>query len=120
MGSDPQSYLQYQQEQASNLELEEYTLRQRKWSERVFNPGKRTIGITEHIKKEIDEIRADPNDYKEWIDIIILAIDGYWRAGGDPAKLMQNLRDKQRINFARKWPPNNSEDIPVLHDKSSE
>jgi len=36
-------------------------MRQREWSERTFGPGKRTGGITAHIAKELDEIRAARN-----------------------------------------------------------
>ena len=75
----------------------------------------RTIGITEHIKKEIEEIRANPSDVEEWIDVMILALDGYWRAGGTANLLMDHLLAKQAKNFSRKWPAPQAEDVPMEH-----
>jgi hypothetical protein len=96
-------------------EMTEYIRRQREWSERTFGPGKRTGGITAHIAKELDEIRAAPDDLMEWVDVIILACDGYWRAGGKPEYLMRLMREKQQKNMARKWPPPQPEDVAVEH-----
>lgn len=97
------------------MNLMGYVYRQIDWSMRTFGVGLRTVGVTEHIKKEIEEIRAEPADVKEWIDIIILAIDGYWRAGGQPADLEWFLIEKQLTNFKRQWPVAGSEDQPVEH-----
>lgn len=55
---------------------------QRRWSAATFGPGYRTAGILAHIRKELAEIEADPHDLEEWIDVILLAIDGFWRHGG--------------------------------------
>jgi hypothetical protein len=73
------------------------------------------MGILDHIRKELGEILDDPSDLDEWIDVLILAMDGYWRAGGTPSGLMQRLRNKQQVNFTRQWPEPVSEDIPVEH-----
>lgn len=78
------------------------------WSKKTFGPGRKTLGLTKHIEKECQEIREAAGQDEvlaEWIDIIILALDGYWRAGGEPHLLMAHLIRKQEINFARKWPP---------------
>jgi len=115
MGSDPQSFLQAQHDAIGAESLAEYVIDQRRWSQVTFGPGKRTRGITQHISKELDEIRAAPADISEWIDVIILAIDGYWRAGGDPHGLMQALRAKQAVNFSRRWQPTTSEDEATEH-----
>ena len=95
-----------------------YLNRQREWSERTFGPGRRTGGITAHIEKECAEIRADPNDRAEWIDVMILAMDGYWRAGGTPEELFSALKAKQAVNFARQWPDRLPEDQPMEHVRS--
>lgn len=92
-----------------------YLIRQRGFSERTFGAGLRTKGICAHIRKELTEIEAEPADLDEWIDVIILAIDGFWRAGGQPNELFERLRAKQTINFARKWPAPLPEDQPVEH-----
>ena len=95
--------------------MEDYIRRQAEWSSRTFGHGMRTIGITRHIEKELDEIRANPIDLEEWIDVIILAIDGFWRAGGKPEDLEWLLQQKQFKNFERSWPPPQSEDQPTEH-----
>lgn len=100
--------------------LEAYLLRQMGWSEEVFGEGLRTKGITAHIRKELEEIEAKPTDLEEWVDVIILALDGYWRHGGNPAHIMTHLQRKQDKNVARKWPKPVSEDLPVEHDRTGE
>lgn len=78
--------------------------RQRAWSRRVFGPGPRTQGVTDHIAKELDEIREAPFDVEEWVDVIILAFDGAWRAGGEPQQVIDAIKAKQAKNEARNWP----------------
>lgn len=96
-------------------DLQAYVIRQWDWSLRTFGPGKRTLGIVHHIRKELDEIVAEPTDLSEWIDVMILAMDGYWRHGGTPETIMADLRAKQSKNFGRKWPPPQSEDLATEH-----
>jgi hypothetical protein len=95
--------------------LESYLTRQWEWSARTFGPGRRTLGILQHIGKELKEIEAEPTDLSEWIDVVILAMDGFWRHGGNPADLLPGLLAKQRKNFARQWPMPESEDVAVEH-----
>ena len=95
--------------------LAEYVHRHREWSERTFGPGLKTIGITKHIEKECQEIRQNPTDLSEWVDVMILAMDGYWRHGGDAARLQNDLDAKQAINFSRRWPTVTRDDKPTEH-----
>lgn len=95
--------------------LTEYVRTQAEWSQQTFGWGHRTKGLTAHIRKELEEIEAAPNDLMEWIDVMILAFDGYWRAGGRHHELMSHLVVKQRQNMRRAWPPVGSEDKPVEH-----
>lgn len=92
--------------------------RQRKWSGETFGPGRRTLGIIEHIRKELLEIAADPDSLEEWIDVMILALDGYWRHGGKSYEMMELLIEKQRRNMARQWPAPTSQDRAVEHIRS--
>lgn len=78
--------------------------KQREWSEKTFGPGDRTIGIMAHIEREFQEILADPTDGKEWCDVVILALDGAWRAGMEPQEIIDWLIEKQDINEGRSWP----------------
>jgi len=96
-------------------DIREYNERQRQWSRATFGEGKRTLGILAHIRKELAEIDAKPDDLEEWIDVAILALDGYWRHGGEPADLMAHLQAKQDKNMARKWPAPGPDDEPTEH-----
>jgi len=86
------------------MDLVSHLVRQRAWSERTFGPGDRSEGIVDHIRKELREIEAAPGDLTEWIDIVILALDGAWRAGYDPEEIVAALQEKQTTNENRKWP----------------
>lgn len=99
--------------------LETYLERQREWSRKVFGSGKRTLGLLQHIEKEIVEVKQNPEDVMEWVDIIILALDGAWRAGYTPEQVAEALSKKQAINFARTWPNPVSEDMAVEHTRSA-
>ena len=78
--------------------------RQRKWSKATFGPGARTKGVVEHIRKELREIEADPSDIEEWIDVVLLGLDGAWRAGATPQQIIARLTAKQDKNEKRDWP----------------
>lgn len=78
--------------------------RQRDWSSKTFGPGPRTAGVVDHIRRELLEIEADPTDILEWIDVVILALDGAWRAGFQPQEIIDAIIAKQTKNEARKWP----------------
>lgn len=84
--------------------LLDHLRRQYEWSERTFGPGDNTAGVLDHIRKELKEIEANPRDVEEWIDVVILALDGAWRNGASPEKIVETLRAKQAKNEARKWP----------------
>lgn len=78
--------------------------RQRAWSAWTFGPGMNTHGIIDHIEKELVEIEEAPTDVTEWIDVIILALDGAMRAGHSPEDVIGALVAKQTKNESRKWP----------------
>jgi hypothetical protein len=78
--------------------------RQRAFSERTFGPGARTAGVIDHIRKELTEIEAAPNDLSEWIDVVLLALDGAWRAGFTPEQIAAGIAAKQARNETRTWP----------------
>jgi hypothetical protein len=102
------------------IQLILYIQRQRKWSRKTFGPGPRTIGIRNHILKELAEIIAEPTDLEEWIDVVILALDGAWRAGHNPATIVAMLERKQAINFKRKWPLPGPQDQATEHIRDQE
>jgi len=86
------------------LDLVAHLIRQIAFSERTFGPGQRTNGVLDHIRKELLEIEQDPTNLVEWIDVVILALDGAWRAGHTPTTIAQALVLKQARNESRQWP----------------
>ncbi len=100
----------------------QHLARQREWSTDTFGPGARTIGVLDHIRKELAEIEADPTDVYEWVDVIILAFDGAWRAGWEPQEILNAIIAKQILNENRTWPDWRamSEDQAIEHDRSGE
>lgn len=103
------------------FDLHAHLLRQRAFSESTFGPGPRAQGVIEHIRKELVEIEAEPQDLYEWIDVAILALDGAWRAGFTPSEIINALVAKQASNEAREWPDWRTapKDQPIEHVRSS-
>lgn len=91
--------------------------RQRLWSSNTFGPGDRHEGVRDHILKEIDEAVSDPS---EWVDVIILALDGAWRAGMKPQDIIDGVIAKQTRNERRTWPDwrDQPQDKAIEHDRS--
>lgn len=89
---------------AATFDLIAHLHRQREFSERTFGPGERTAGVTDHIEKEVREVRQKPHDLSEWIDLVLLSLDGAWRHGFTPEQIAAALDAKQTKNEARSWP----------------
>ena len=86
------------------MNLIKHINRQIIFSIRNFGPGKRTLGLIDHIKKELNEIQDAPDDLEEWIDVILLAIDGAWRSGHTDKKIVDGLDAKLLKNEKRTYP----------------
>jgi hypothetical protein len=94
-----------------NFNLLRHLQHQAAWSEQTFGPGERSVGICDHIRKELNEIAEAHEDcdwieveLEEWIDVVILAFDGAWRIGASPEQIIAALVAKQKKNEGRKWP----------------
>lgn len=86
------------------FDLVRHLHRQRDFSYRTFGPGPRTKGVIDHIRKELIEIEDAPLELEEWVDVILLALDGAWRAGYTPEDIADGIDGKQGRNEARTWP----------------
>lgn len=86
------------------MDFEDYIDKQIAWSTTTFGPGLRVHGLLDHISKELDEIASKPHDVSEWVDVVILALDGAWRSGHTSEQILKALEAKQVKNFSRQWP----------------
>lgn len=93
--------------------------RKNRWSQETFGPGERINGLCDHIIEELEEIKKDPSDIYEWVDVIFLALDGPARQGYSPEELAAAMEEKLKINKAREWPDWQElpEDVAVNHIK---
>jgi hypothetical protein len=100
----------------------DYVHEQNAWSFKTFGPGGNVDGLVKHIEKELDEVRQAPEDLEEWIDIIILAMEGAGRSGYSPQDVETMLAHKLKKNRKRQWP--DKKDIkpgqPIEHIKGGE
>lgn len=103
-----------------------YLNKQIAWSKATFGKGPRTSGIMDHIIKELGEVvEASYNndkeeELKEWVDVIILALDAAWRLGYSPVQVCKALMEKQDINKARKWGKDKGDGKAIEHIRSKD
>lgn len=115
------------------MNLFQHICRQIVFSRSTFGPGDREKGVIDHIRKELVEIENAPTPelkLKEWIDVIILAIDGAWRClsvtnGGNfdtvaAIRICDEIEAKQQKNENRVWPDWRTmpTDKAIEHDRS--
>ena len=97
------------------MNLQQHLIRQMAFSHSTFGPGDRMNGVVDHIRKELVEVEQANGDALEWVDVVILALDGLPRrlayAGGarrDPKEVAEiacnMIEGKQTRNEARNWP----------------
>ncbi|MFY1954931.1 dATP/dGTP pyrophosphohydrolase domain-containing protein [Achromobacter xylosoxidans] len=92
------------QASAKAFDFVAHLARQAEFSARTFGPGARVAGVCDHIRKELAEVEASGGDLKEWVDVIILGLDGAWRSGATPKQIIAAIVAKQAKNEARTWP----------------
>lgn len=89
----------------STFSLAAFFDEKKEWSLKTFGPGDRYTGVVEHIRSELKEIERNPSDLVEWVDVVLLAMDGAWRsARADGKAFTAALSAKQEKNVCRKWP----------------
>lgn len=109
------------------VSFEDHLKRQISFSKAVFGPGQRMKGLIAHIRKELYEIEEADNDPREWVDVVILGLDGLWRSlyERNPTAYTDDLAresvryiiEKQNKNESRDWPDwrTADEDKPIEH-----
>jgi len=104
------------------FDLHSHLNRQYEFSQRIFGPGTKTASVLDHIRKELVEIEKDPLDLEEWVDVIILALDGAMRTGRTSLEVIEALIAKQTKNEKRKWPDWRTidPDKAIEHDRSED
>lgn len=100
------------------MNLIDYIRRHIKWSRATFGRGKFTIRLVRHIRKELLEIEAAPTDLEEWIDVLILGLDGAWRAGYTAEEIAAMLEAKLKKNQSRVFLLPDDPNEPAEHDRS--
>lgn len=97
------------------MDLKQHLIRQMAFSHSTFGHGPRTCGVIDHISKELAEVEASGGHPSEWVDVVILALDGLTRAVAfqngprmDPDEVaglcVRQIAAKQTKNEARIWP----------------
>jgi len=108
------------------FDLVQHLRRQAEFSARTFGPGQRTQGVCNHIRKELIEVETDAaqgrDTLPEWVDVILLALDGAWRSGHSAEHVAAAIEAKQTINEARSWPDWRTADPnhPIEHDRAAD
>lgn len=89
-----------------DFDIKKFLEQRQAFSEKTFGPGFYPDAILNHIRSEVKEVTADPNDLEEWIDIVLLALDGATRCGPghSPEEIIRMLVNKQIKNEGRRWP----------------
>ena len=89
-----------------NWKFSTYIDNTREWADKVFGPRNPSCipGILAHIEEEVEEVRKKPDDLEEWVDLMILSIDGATCAGYSPKEICEMLEYKLQKNMARQWP----------------
>jgi len=97
-----------------NKDLVQWLERKNQWSIETFGTAQRWEGVLRHIESELEEIRETPNDLMEWVDVILLALDGAYRSGHTAEEIVEAIYTKQEINMSRKWAVANDNE-PSFH-----
>ncbi|MDQ7734673.1 DUF550 domain-containing protein [Halomonas sp. SpR1] len=87
-----------------NVNLANLVKRQMEFSSERFGPGARLKGIIDHIRKELIEVEQSGGELEEWVDVVLLALDGAWRAGNNPYQVAGAVHQKIEKNIKRSWP----------------
>jgi hypothetical protein len=97
----------------AQFEFNRFMEERREWALKQF-PTQSCESVCRHIEKELTEIRACNTDLVEWIDVVLLAMEGYCRSGGNASDIFSAMKAKHAVNLTRKWQKPNG-DEPIEH-----
>lgn len=86
----------------NSYDLIYHLYRQKAFCLETFGPNYK--GVLNHVRKEIKEIEAAPDDLEEHIDLILLAFSSALYTGCTPEEIANMLEAKQKKNELRTWP----------------
>ena len=89
----------------------------KEWSLNQFGKKDSPLGPINHMGKEVEELKKDPQDAMEYADILILLMDAWLTIGKGPEELLDAVNEKIDINRARVWPDKPDENGVFLHKK---
>jgi len=81
------------EEQDSLLPLQKFVDEHFKWANAQF-PDETTIGKLQHLRKEVEELMADPHDLKEFADCGMLLFNALAYEGYSVRDLLSEMRSK--------------------------
>lgn len=118
------------------MDLKQHLMRQMAFSKATYGPGVRTNAVLDHITKEIEEVRESGGSPEEWVDLVILSLDGLTRqlsfVNRGKERISQTMQiahtacnmivDKQDKNENRTWPDWRTADPEkaIEHDRTGE
>lgn len=75
------------------------------WAQTTFGDDfeRGPLSPLHHLKKEVEEVIADPYKRDEYADCFMLLIDAYRRAGGNIYDLIAATEEKLEVCKNRKW-----------------
>ena len=118
------------------MDLKQHLIRQMAFSKATYGPGTRTNGVLDHLTKEIEEVRESGGSSDEWVDLVILSLDGLTRqlsfCNESDRRITESeqiaevacrmIVNKQDRNENRTWPDwrTMSADKAIEHDRSND
>lgn len=93
--------------EARSIDLAQFMRRQIEWSTATFGPGERSMGLVDHVWRELREVmraQTPEDELTEWVDVVLLALDAAWRLGFTPEDVCRAMLAKAEKNRARRWP----------------
>lgn len=70
----------------------------------AFGDRQTIEGVISHVDEEVVEIKADPTDRKEWLDLMTLGVSAFRRLGDTPESLAEAWRGRLEVLKGRTYP----------------